>query len=89
VLRYYSTAGYITTIKNPKGEEISLGELVDQYFGNPEDYFEVKNEDKKNEKIGKEEEQKEPRKEEIEEKEENETPAEKYKREQEEIKKWG
>ena len=36
--------GYIIKIKNSKDEEISLKELVEQYLGNPEDYFEVKKE---------------------------------------------
>lgn len=89
ILRYYSTERYITTIKNPKGEEISLEELVDQYFDNPEDYFEVKKEERRERKEAVETEQKEPKEEELEEKEENETPEEKYKREQEEMKKWG
>ena len=44
ILKYYSTEGYIIKIKNSKDEEISLEELVNQYFGNPENYFEVKKE---------------------------------------------
>jgi hypothetical protein len=44
ILKYYSTEGYIIKIKNSKDEEISLKELVEQYFGNPEYYFEVKKE---------------------------------------------
>jgi len=87
ILRYYSTDGYITNIKNCKGEDISLEKLVDQYFGNPEDFFEVKNKQRRERKEAEETEQKEPKEEEIEEKEENETPEEKFKREQEEKKK--
>jgi hypothetical protein len=44
ILKYYSTEGYIIKIKNSKDEEISLKELVEQYFDNPENYFEVKKE---------------------------------------------
>ena len=82
ILKYYSTEGYIIKIKSSKGEVISLEELVKQYFGNPEDYFEVKKErteQKENE---------EPNaKQQIE--QENETPDEKYQREHEEQKTWG
>ena len=42
ILKYYSTEGYIIKIKNSKDEEISLKELVGQYFGKPENYFEIK-----------------------------------------------
>jgi hypothetical protein len=86
ILKYYSSERYISTIKNSKGEEISLEELVNQYFGNPEDYFEVKEEGKKKEKEQKEEDEERNENEEIEKK--NETPEEKYKREQEEMKNW-
>ena len=44
ILKYYSTEGYIIKIKNSKDEEITLEELVNQYFGFPENYFEVKKE---------------------------------------------
>ena len=89
ILRYYSTAEYITKIKNCKGEDISLEELVDQYFRNPEDYFEVK----KNERGGEEAEAEQKKMEEQEkekevEEQQQETTEEKYKREQEEMKKW-
>ena len=87
ILKYYSTEGYIIKIKNSKDEEITLEELVNQYFGFPENYFEVKKEIESEiteQKVRDEEpnEQKE-----IE--PENETPEEKYKREQEEMEKWG
>jgi hypothetical protein len=86
ILKYYSAEGYIITIKNHKDEEISLEELVNQYFDNPEDYFEVKEEDKKEETEQKEEDKEQNENEEIEKK--HETPEEKYKREQEEMKNW-
>ncbi len=44
ILRYYSTEGYITTIKNHFNEEINLEQLIDQYFGNPESFFELNEE---------------------------------------------
>ncbi|MGI9011910.1 MAG: hypothetical protein ACR2F1_12080 [Nitrososphaeraceae archaeon] len=39
ILKYYSANGLFTKIKNHLDEEISIDELVDQYFGNPDDYF--------------------------------------------------
>jgi hypothetical protein len=39
ILRYYSDKGLYIKIKNNLDEEISLEGLVDQYFGNPYDYF--------------------------------------------------
>ena len=86
ILKYYSMKGYITTLKNSKDEEISLEELVDQYFGNPEDYFESKK------IIEKTEPEQGEKKETAIQKEEPLTLEErdkKYKKEQEEIKKWG
>ena len=44
ILRYYSSNGLFTKIKNHLDEEITLEELVDQYFGNAEDYFIIKEE---------------------------------------------
>jgi hypothetical protein len=41
ILKYYSESGFIVKTKNHLDEEISLKELVDQYFGNVEDYFQV------------------------------------------------
>ena len=82
ILKYYSTEGYIIKIKNSKDEEISLEELVKQYFGNPENYFEVKKE-----KIEQKENEEPNAKQQIE--PENETLDEKYQREQEERKNWG
>jgi hypothetical protein len=38
-LRYYSENGFFMNIKNELDENISLEQLVDQYFGNPENYF--------------------------------------------------
>lgn len=87
ILNYYSTGGYIIKIKNSKDQEITLEELVEQYFGKAEDYFEVKKIIEKTE----ESEQVEKKETEI----QNEEPLtqqereEKYKKEQEEIKKWG
>jgi len=37
-LRYYVNE-YFINMKNDLDEKISLEELVDQYFGNPENYF--------------------------------------------------
>jgi hypothetical protein len=51
---------------------------MEQYFGNPENYFEIKKTDKKEEPDAKQ--QIEP---------ENEIPDEKYQREEEEQKSWG
>ncbi len=82
ILKYYSTEGYIIKIKSSKDEEISLEKLVEQYFGNPENYFEVKKEkteQKENEEPNTKQ-QREPK---------NEAPDEKYQREQEEQKTWG
>ena len=45
-LRYYSDNGFFTKIKNHLDEEITLEELVDQYFGNTDDYFIIKQEEK-------------------------------------------
>lgn len=82
ILKYYSTEGYIIKIKNSKDEEITLEELVNQYFGFPENYFEVKKE------IESEiTEQKKPNEQKEIEKE-NETSQEKFDREQE-IQGWG
>ena len=39
-LRYYSENGFFLKIKNHLEKEISLDELVEQYFGNVHDYFE-------------------------------------------------
>ncbi len=78
ILKYYSTEGYIIKIKNSK-EEITLEELVNQYFGFPENYFEVKKEKTEQKKPN---EQKEIEK-------ENETSQEKFDREQKEIQGWG
>jgi hypothetical protein len=88
ILKYYSTEGYITTIKNSKGKEISLEELVNLYFSNPEEFFEVKKEkepEKQQQEKTEQKEEKPNEKKEIE--KENETSEEKYKREQEEMKK--
>ena len=82
ILKYYSTEGYIIKIKNSKGDEISLAELVEQYFGNPENYFEVKKEIEEITEQKKPNEQKEIEK-------ENETSQEKFDREQKEIQGWG
>jgi hypothetical protein len=82
ILKYYSEEGYIIKIKSSKGEEISLEKLVEQYFVNPENYFEVKKE-----KTGQEENEEPNTKQQIE--PENETLDEKYQREQEEQKTWG
>jgi hypothetical protein len=82
ILKYYSTEGYIIKIKNSKDEEISLKELVGQYFGNPENYFEIKKEmesDKTEQKEGDEE---RTEREEIE--KENETSQENFERQQKE-----
>ena len=40
IIKYYSENGYFINIKNHLDEEISLGELVEQYFGNVHEYFE-------------------------------------------------
>ena len=40
IIKYYSEAGYFINIKNHLDEEIPLGELVEQYFGNVHEYFE-------------------------------------------------
>ena len=57
ILKYYSTEGYITTIKNSKGDEISLEELVEQYFGNADDYFIIKQQEKQAQQQQEEQEQ--------------------------------
>jgi hypothetical protein len=79
ILKYYSTEGYIIKIKNSKDEEITLEELVNHYFGFPENYIEVKKEITEQKKPN---EQKEIEK-------ENETSQEKFDREQKEIQGWG
>lgn len=40
ILKYYSENGYFINIKNHLDKEISLDELIEQYFGNVHDYFE-------------------------------------------------
>jgi hypothetical protein len=40
ILNYYSENGYVINIKNHLDKEISLDELIEQYFGNVHDYFE-------------------------------------------------
>jgi hypothetical protein len=42
ILKYSSEVGGIITIKNHENKQIRLKELINQYFGNPEDYFELK-----------------------------------------------
>ena len=79
-LKYSSEIGYITKIKNHEEKEITLEELVNQYFKNPEDYFEVRKEEQEQKKETEIEKEVPPTQQERE---------EKYKREQEEIKKWG
>ena len=92
ILKYYSTEGYIIKIKNSKEEEISLKELVEKYFGNPEDYFKIKKIEKEDSVQGKQQEQQKEEKpteqKEVEVKSENETPHQKYEREQKEIADW-
>ena len=41
IIRYYSESGYFIKIKNHKEEEITIPELVDRYFGDTDDYFEL------------------------------------------------
>jgi hypothetical protein len=41
ILKYYSENGFYTKIKNNLDEEITLEKLVEQYFGNVEDYFKI------------------------------------------------
>jgi len=41
ILNYYSESGFIVNIKNHKDENIILEDLVNQYFGNTGDFFEV------------------------------------------------
>ena len=84
IIKYYSEDEYYITIKNSNGEEISLDDLVDQYYGNPDKYFGMK-QDKNKETELKEDE--EPNKNEQVEKE-IETPEEKRKREEVERNKW-
>ena len=79
-LKYSSEIGYITKIRNHEEKEITLEELVNQYFKNPEDYFEVRKEEQEQKKETEIEKEVPPTQQERE---------EKYKREQEEIKKWG
>jgi hypothetical protein len=40
--------GFYTKIKNNLDEEITLEELVDQYFGNAEDYFKLEDSNSNN-----------------------------------------
>ncbi|MGI9009638.1 MAG: hypothetical protein ACR2F1_00420 [Nitrososphaeraceae archaeon] len=40
-LKYSSEIGYYTKIKNHLDEEITIDELIDQYVGNPDDYFTI------------------------------------------------
>lgn len=47
-MKYYSENGFYTKIKNNLDEEITLEDLVHQYFCNPEDYFKVKDSDSNN-----------------------------------------
>jgi len=42
IIKYSSEIGYYTKLKNHLDEEITLKELVDQYFGNPDEYFIIK-----------------------------------------------
>ena len=44
IIKYYSENGFFIKIKNHKEEEITLEELVDQYFANTDDYFELEGE---------------------------------------------
>jgi hypothetical protein len=41
VLNYYSKEGVTTSLCGFSGSEISIDELVDQYYSKPEDYFEL------------------------------------------------
>ena len=41
ILKYYSEKGYYTKLKNNLNEEITIDELIDQYFGNSDDYFTI------------------------------------------------
>jgi hypothetical protein len=88
ILKYYSTEGYITTIKNSKGEEISLEDLIEQYFANPEDYFELRKEEKEEEEEKEQKKEEDKPNEEVEPTTQEESKEEKYRREQEEMKKW-
>ncbi|MGE5634288.1 MAG: hypothetical protein ACM3VV_03585 [Deltaproteobacteria bacterium] len=47
-MRYYSENGFYIKIKNNLDEEITLEELVDQYFGNAEGYFKLEDSNSKN-----------------------------------------
>jgi hypothetical protein len=47
ILKYSSEIGYFIKIKNHSGEEITLEQLIDQYFGNADDYFIIKQEEVK------------------------------------------
>ena len=49
VLRYSSHKDFIVEIKNHEGKEITVEELVDQYYNNPERYFQLDNDDNGNE----------------------------------------
>ena len=44
ILKYYSGNGLFIKIKNHLDEEITIDELVDQYFRNAKDYFIIKEE---------------------------------------------
>ena len=41
ILKYYSENGYFINIKNHEEKEITIDELVDRYFDNTDDYFEI------------------------------------------------
>ncbi len=45
ILNRYSEIGYFVKIKNHADEEITVDQLVNQYYSNPENYFEERNED--------------------------------------------
>jgi hypothetical protein len=47
-LRYYSSHGFFTTIKNHLDEAITIEELVEQYFGNTNDYFTIEKQSSNN-----------------------------------------
>ena len=48
-IKYYSENGFIVKIKNHRDKEITLDELIDQYFANADDYFEFEEEQNKEE----------------------------------------
>ena len=41
IIKYYSDRGYIVNLRNHLDKEISVDELVEQYFDNVDDYFEL------------------------------------------------